>query len=35
MLDDFPFGGIQSRETTRLVLERWVRTKLARATLRG
>lgn len=25
MLGDFPFGGIQSRETTRLVLERWVR----------
>ena len=25
MLDDFPFGGIQSRETTLLVLERWVR----------
>jgi len=27
MLGDFPFGGIQSRETTRLVLERWVRTR--------
>src|SRR5262249_4810032 len=27
MLDDFPFGGIQSRETTRLVIERWVRRK--------
>jgi 2-hydroxychromene-2-carboxylate isomerase len=27
MLDDFPFGGIQSRETTRQVLERWVRKK--------
>jgi len=25
MLGDFPFGGIQSRETTRLVLERWLR----------
>ena len=30
MLDDFPFGGIQSRETTRLVLERWVRGAAAR-----
>jgi len=28
MLDDFPFGGIQSRETTYLVLERWARRKL-------
>jgi predicted DsbA family dithiol-disulfide isomerase len=24
MLDEFPFGGIQSRETTLLVLERWL-----------
>ena len=35
MLDDFPFGGIQSRETTYLVLERWVRRRHAGATLRG
>lgn len=35
MLDDFPFGGIQSRETTRLVLERWVGRKRAGVTLRG
>lgn len=27
MLDEFPFGGIQSRETTRLVLERWAKRK--------
>lgn len=27
MLDDFPFGGIQSRETTYLVLARWARRK--------
>jgi predicted DsbA family dithiol-disulfide isomerase len=31
MLDEFPFGGIQSRETTRLVLARWVERKLAGA----
>jgi predicted DsbA family dithiol-disulfide isomerase len=31
MLDGFPFGGIQSRETTRLVLERWAGRKLAGA----
>ena len=29
MLGEFPFGGIQSRETTRLVLERWTRQRLA------
>jgi predicted DsbA family dithiol-disulfide isomerase len=27
MLDDFPFGGIQSRETTYLVLGRWAKRK--------
>ncbi|HXX49528.1 MAG TPA: DsbA family protein [Myxococcota bacterium] len=31
MLDEFPFGGIQSRETTRLVLERWIARKLGAA----
>jgi len=31
MLGEFPFGGIQSRETTRLVLARWVSRKLAAA----
>jgi 2-hydroxychromene-2-carboxylate isomerase len=35
MLDEFPFGGIQSRETTRLVLERWTSRKRAGVTLRG
>lgn len=35
MLDEFPFGGIQSRETTRLVLERWVSRRNAGVTLRG
>jgi predicted DsbA family dithiol-disulfide isomerase len=35
MLDEFPFGGIQSRETTRLVLERWVSRKLAAARPHG
>jgi predicted DsbA family dithiol-disulfide isomerase len=35
MLDEFPFGGIQSRETTRLVLERWVRRRQAGVTQHG
>lgn len=35
MLDDFPFGGIQSRETTYLVLERWARRKRAGELRRG
>jgi predicted DsbA family dithiol-disulfide isomerase len=35
MLDGFPFGGIQSRETTRLVLERWTSRRRAGVTLRG
>jgi 2-hydroxychromene-2-carboxylate isomerase len=35
MLDDFPFGGIQSRETTRLVLERWARRKRDGVSLRA
>jgi predicted DsbA family dithiol-disulfide isomerase len=35
MLDEFPFGGIQSRETTRLVLERWARRKREGVTLRA
>ena len=35
MLDEFPFGGIQSRETTRLVLERWLARKLAAARAHG
>jgi len=35
MLDEFPFGGIQSRETTRLVLERWLARKLAVARPHG
>ncbi|HTO06997.1 MAG TPA: hypothetical protein VMR86_08035, partial [Myxococcota bacterium] len=29
MLGEFPFGGIQSRETMRLVLERWTRKRMA------
>ena len=35
MLDEFPFGGIQSRETTRLVLERWIARKGAVARPHG
>ena len=35
MLDEFPFGGIQSRETTVLVLERWARRKHAGVTVGG
>jgi len=35
MLDQFPFGGIQSRETTLLVVERWVRRRQAGALAHG
>jgi predicted DsbA family dithiol-disulfide isomerase len=35
MLDQFPFGGIQSRETTLLVLERWVSRRRSGALAHG
>jgi hypothetical protein len=31
MLGEFPFGGVQSRQTTRMVLERWAERKRAAA----